>query len=125
MSDEFRRLWEQQEALRRMMKPSGDLWRHIDPVHDAYKGLGIGSATMDFIRQEEERRRMLADLMDVGSVAKITQDFERQRKLLEGPVEEARRLGLFDPNSDIRKSISATMEAQQAYERLFRLPETM
>jgi hypothetical protein len=125
MSDDFRRLWEQQEALRRMIDPLGDLRRHIDPLHNAYKGLGIGSATMDFIRQEEERRKMLVDLADVGGVAKITQDFERQRKLLEGPVEEARRLGLFDPNSDIRKSISATMDAQQAYERLFRLPETM
>lgn len=125
MSDDFRRLWEQQEELRRMMAPLGDIRRHIDPLHDAYGRLGIGSATMDFIRQEEERRKMLADLGGAGGVAKIAQDFERQRKLLEGPVEEARRLGLFDPHSDIRKSISATLEAQQAYERLFRLPETM
>lgn len=123
MSDELRRILEQQEALRRMMEPFGNLQQHIDPLIDTYKHLGIGSATMDFLRQEEERRKMLSSLGDVSAVAKASQDFERQRKLLEGPVEEARRLGLFDPQSDIRKSITATIEAQQAYERLFRLPE--
>lgn len=123
MSDELHRLWEQQEALRRMIDPLGDLRRHIDPLGDVYRQLGIGSATMDFLRQEKERRKMLSDLTDVGGLAKISQDYERQRKLIEGPVEEARRLGLFDPQLDFRKSVSAALEAQQAYERLFRLPE--
>ena len=123
MSDEFRRFWEQQEALRRMMDPLGDLRRHIDPLVDDFKRLGIGSATMDFLRQEEERRKVLSYLVDVGGVAKIAKDFDHQRKLLEGPVEEARRLGLFAPQSDILESINATIEAQQTYERLFRLPD--
>lgn len=123
MSDEFRRFWEQQEALQRKMDSFGDVWRHVDKLGGAYKRLGIGAATMDFLRQEEERRKMLSGLADFGSAAKIAQDFERQRKLLEGPVEEARRLGLFDPQSDFRKSISVALEAKQAYDRLFRLPE--
>lgn len=125
MSDEIRRIWEQQESLRRMMDPLGDLRQQIDPLGDAYKRLGIGAATMDFLRKEGERRKLLSGLADVGGVAKLAQDFERQRKLLEGPIEEARRLGLFDPNSDIRKSISATIEARKDYERLFRLPEAV
>jgi len=123
VSDEFRRLWEQQEAWRKLADPLGDLRRHIDPLGDAYKQLGLGSATMDFIRQEEERRKLLSGIADVGGVAKMAAEAERQRKLLEGPIEEARRLGLLDPASDLRQSITATMQAREAYDRLFRLPE--
>lgn len=123
MSDELRRLWEQQETWRRLTDPLGELRRHIDPLGDIYKQIGLGSTTMEFLRQEEERRKLLSGIADLGGAAKIAADFESQRKLLEGPIEEARRVGLFDPNSDIRQSITAAMEARQVYESMFRLPE--
>ena len=123
MSDEFRRLWEQQEAWRKLADPLGDLRRHIDPLGDMYKQLGLGSATMDFIRQEEERRKVLSGIGDVGGIVKMAAEAERHRKLVEGPIEEARRLGLLDPTSDLRQSITATMQAREAYDRLFRLAE--
>ncbi len=123
MSDEFRRLWEQQEAWRKLAEPLGDLRRHVDPIGDAYKQLSLGSATMDFIRQEEERRKLLSGIGDVGGFAKLAADAERQRKLLEGPIEEARRIGLLDPTSNLRQSITATMQARDVYDRLFRLPK--
>lgn len=120
MSDGIRRLMEEQERMRRLADPFGDLRRQAD----AFRQLGIGSATMDFLRQEEERRRLLASLttFDIGGVAKAAAEFEHQRKLLEGPIEEARRLGLLDPNSEIRKSFSAALEARQTYEQMFRSP---
>lgn len=105
------------------MDPLGDLRQHNDPLGDARKQLGVGSVMLDFLRQEEERRRTLSNLAGLGGMEKIAHDFERQRKLLEGPVEEARRLGLFDPHSDIRKSISVVTEPQWDHERLFRLPK--
>ena len=123
MTDEFRRLWKQQEEWRKLTDPLGDLRRHIDPLGDAYKQLGLGSATMDFIRQEDERRKLLSGIIDVGGIGKIATDAERHRKLLEGPIEEARRLGLLDPTSDLRESLSATMHARETYDRLFRRPE--
>ena len=123
MSDEFRRLWEQQEAWRKLADPLGDLRRHIDPLGDAYNQLNLGSATMDFIRQEEERRKLLSGIGDVGGMAKMAIDATRHGKLLEGPIEEARRLGLLDPTSDLRQSITATMQVREGYDRLFRLPE--
>lgn len=123
MSDEFHRLWAQQEALRRMMDPLVDLRPYIDPPVDVYKQLGIGSETMDFLRKEEERRRIWPDITDVGSLTKISMDYERQRNLIEGPIEEARRAGLFDPLSHSYKSVSAALEARQACESLFRLPQ--
>ena len=123
MSDEFRRIWEQQEAWKRMADPLGDLRRHIDPLGDAYKQLGLGSTTMEFLRQEEERRKLLSGLGGVSGIAKMAADAEQQRKLLEGPIEEARRLGLLDPTSELRQSITAAMEARESYERMFRHPE--
>lgn len=120
MSDSIRRLWEEQERLRRLSNPFGDLRRQAD----ALRQLGVESASIDFLRHEEERCRLLTGFAtsDLSDVAKIAADFEQQRKLLEGPIEEARRIGLLDPESDIRKSLSATMEAREGYERLFRLP---
>tara|TARA_R110002074_G_scaffold234473_1_gene406309 strand:+ start:10270 stop:11514 length:1245 start_codon:yes stop_codon:yes gene_type:complete len=131
MFNDLRRFWEQREVLQRMMDPTDDLRGHIDSLEDTYKDsledtykrLGIGSAMMDFLRKEEERRKLPFVIADVGGLAKVSEDIERHRKLLEGPLEEARRLGLFDPQSDIRNLINATIEAQQAYEHLFRLPE--
>ena len=123
MSDEFGRLWEQQEAWRKLADPLGDFRRHIDPLGNAYKQLGLGSATMDFLRQEEERRKLLSGIGGVGGIAEMAAEADRHRKLLEGPIEEARRLGLLDPTSDLRQSITATMQAREAYDRLFRLPQ--
>ncbi len=120
MSDSFRRLWEDQERLRRLADPFGDLRRQAV----AFQQLGVGSTTLEFLRQEEERRRLLAGftMPDVGEAASLASEFERQRKLVEGPIEEARRSGLLDPGSDIRKSLASVMDARASYEGLFRLP---
>lgn len=123
VSDGLRRIWEEQERLRRLAEPLGDLRRRMDPLGEAYKQLGLGSTTLEFLRHEEERRKLMAGIADLGGVAEIAADAERQRKLLEGPIEEARRLGLFNPASDLRKSMATAMMARQEYERLFRLPE--
>ncbi len=130
MSDSIRRVWEQQEALRRMADPFGDLRRQIDPVDDAYAQLGIWSETTHFLQQEEERRKLLSGVvgdyrrmgLDGDAIARMAEEAERHRKLLEGPVEEARRLRLLDLNSDLCRSMAA-IGAQQAYKRVFRRPE--
>ncbi len=123
MSNEFRLIREQQEAWKRMAFPLGDLRRHIDPLGNAYKQLGLGSTTMEFLRQEEERRKLLSGLGGFGGIAQMATDAERQRKLLKGPIEEARRLGLLDPTSELRQSITAAVEARAYYEKMFRHPQ--
>lgn len=124
MPKEIRRLMEQQEALQRKVDPWGDLRQRIDPLGDVYKRLGVGSATMDFLRREEVRRTtVLSSFAKVDGAAEAAQDYARQLKILTGPIEEARRMGLLDPVSDIRQSIGTTTAAQLAYESLFRLPE--
>jgi hypothetical protein len=127
MSDVIRRLLEQQDAFRRIVEPLADL---IDPLGDTYKQLGIGTETILFLQQAEQRRKLLSGIMgdhgrlslDGASITQLAEEAERHRALLEGPMEEARRLGLLDQNSDFRRSIGAAIEAQDAYERMFRLP---
>jgi hypothetical protein len=123
MSDTFRRICEQHEAFLRLAEPLGNQWCRVDPLSDVYNKLGIGSTTIRFLQEEEERRKLLAGIIDIGAVANLTADAERQLKLLEGPIEEARRLGLLDSSSDIRSSLAMVMEVHQNYERLFSLPE--
>lgn len=130
MTDSWRRILEQQEAARRALEGFADIRRTLDPMGDAMKNLGIGADTLRFLREEESRRKMLADVASQsllfaenrGAIAKALEDVERQRKLLEGPLEEAKRLGLLDPSSDLRMAMSATLKAQADYEKLFRLP---
>lgn len=123
MSDEIKRILGQRDMLRQAIEPLGGLLRHIEPIGDIYKQLGIGPATMAVFQHENERSKFLAGLMDMGAGARAHLDIERHRQLLQGPVEEARRLGVFDAQADIRQSIGATIEAQKAFESLFRLPK--
>lgn len=123
MSDEIERLRRKEENLRRLAEPLGDLRRHLIPVGDVYKDLGLGSATLEFVRQEEERRKLTAGIADLSGIAKIAADAQSHLELLKGPVEEARRLGFFDPTSNLRESMAAAITAHHEYARLFRLPE--
>jgi hypothetical protein len=122
MSDDYRRFLEQQEALKRMLKPLEDLQRYIDPVETAYKDLGINTATMQLLQQEAARQKMLSSLIDVDRATQIAQDFDRQRELLEGSAEEAKRFGLLNPQFDTYSSVKAAIEAHLDHERMFRLP---
>ncbi|ALO39943.1 hypothetical protein UZ73_17740 [Alcaligenes faecalis] len=106
-----------------MADPMSDLRRHIDQPADLHGQLGIESTINDMLRQEKERHKILTNFPNAGSFTKIYQDYERQRELLNLPEEEAKRLELLNHQSDLHKSLSATLEAQQAYKRLFRLPK--
>ncbi|MBC8726577.1 hypothetical protein F6X37_35280, partial [Paraburkholderia sp. 31.1] len=119
MSDDFRRLFPQYDELRQLTSPLKEMQEHLRLLGDARRHLGMGSEMMELLRQEAANRKTVLGLTDLTNIAR---DFERQRALLEGPIEQARRLGLLDPYSDIRKSIDAATALQQAHKDLFRLP---
>jgi hypothetical protein len=77
VSNSIRRTIEQQEAMRRLG----------DSLGEAYRQLGIGSDTLRFLRDEEERRKLLSSLYQKGAFAQVVEDAERHRKLIEGPLE--------------------------------------
>ena len=61
-------------------------------------------------------------LVGKNALAQVLENAERQRRLIEGPIEQARKLGLLNPQSDLNTAIKASMQAQADYEKLFRLP---
>lgn len=131
MSDNFRKLLEQQEALRRAVDPFEDMRKLAPSWSDTINSLGVGSETLSFLKQYEKERKLLSSIVDdyrisgvsAETLMRISEDAEMHRGLLEGPIEEARRMGFLDPHSDIRSAMETALEANRAYERMFRLPE--
>lgn len=126
MSDAMRRIFEEQERMRRLMKPYEDLerlQRDISPLEDLSKKLGLPPAALDFVRQEAERQKLMSGIPDICNIIDIAK-IGRQRHLLEGPVEEMRRLGLLDGKTATQSAVDKIIEDQARYHQLFRLPVT-
>lgn len=127
MTDSWRRILEQQEVIRRATESHADLQRKLDPLAEAMKNLGQAPDVLRFLREEDDRRKLLADMVGQfaqtrSAVQKILDDAEQQRKFMEGPLEGARRLGLLDRRFDAPQALLAALNAQAEYEKLFRLP---
>jgi hypothetical protein len=123
MSYEIRRYLELQQSLQRAINAFRDEQSHITQLREASKPLGMDSSIMASIQKEIDwHRKISSSLEGVGGITKFAQDIERQRKLLEGPLDEAKRLGLYDTRSEFHKLLDKTIEEQQSYERLFRSP---
>ncbi len=120
MSDIFRKMLEDQDRLCKFTSPSIDLEKILNPAGSALADL---HATHRLFEDQEAHRKILADIYGGTSFSRLFDDLEKHRKLLEGPIAEARRIGLFDPHSDRSKTIMAATEARSIYERTFRLPE--
>ncbi|MBY0573377.1 MAG: hypothetical protein K2P84_06815 [Undibacterium sp.] len=116
--DELGRYFKQEEELRRI----ADIRRYIDPMRDAYNRLGIDEAAFAIFRQEDIRQKKLSEITNASGTLEFVKDSWDQPNRLGSEIENARRLALIDPISDIRKSIAATIKSQQSYENLFRLP---
>lgn len=121
-SDVFRKLIQDQERLRKLTNPLGDLDKLANPMGITLANLTAESEAVKAIRQQTAQQKMLADIYGSSSFSGIFEDAEKHRKMLEGPLAEARRIGLLDPQSDFRKSIAAATQAQSLYENAFRLP---
>ena len=124
MSDAMRRILEEQERMRKLLKPYVDLKPYIDPLEDQLKKCGLSSAALDIIRQEQERQKLLSGLPAALNIKNELDKIERQRHLLQGPIDEMRRLGLFDGKTATQSAIDKIIEDQARFHQQFRLPET-
>lgn len=123
--DAMRRFLEEQERMRKLMQPYEDMKRlqqQINPLQDQLKNLGLDSAAMKFIREEEERRKLYSGLPEVSIVKTELEKMERHRQLRDGPVGELWRLGLFDQKPATQSVMDKVIEEHARYEELFRLP---
>lgn len=123
MSDEWRRIIERQNEIRRLLNPFGDTLRGVDTIGDIYKKMGIGEHARSIAHQEADPRRRLSGVADMSVVASTIADIDRQRGFAHGAVEEARRLGLFDRDSYLTRAMGSSRTARDDYDRLFRRPE--
>lgn len=124
MDDAMRRMLEEQERMRRLMKPYEDLEQlqpYINPVEDHLKKLGLDSAALDVIRKEGELQKLLSNMPEVWGLKHELEKFERQRSFQE-QVESMRRLGLLDGKTATQSAVDKIIEDQARYQQLFRLP---
>ena len=120
----MRKMLEEQEKMRRLLKPYEDLerlQRYINPVEDHLKKLGIDSAALDVMRREAELQKLLSNMPEVCGLKHELEKSERQRSL-EKQIEEIRRLGLLDGKSATQSAYDKAVEDQARYQQLFRLP---
>jgi len=119
MTDEIRRFLEEQRRMQELLRP---MQQQFEAMNNTYKLFEQNSAHSLF-RQEEETRKLLSSFGGHTGLGKAIKDLEAHRKLLESPLLEARRLGVFDAHSDLHKSITTAFEARKAYEAMFRVPQ--
>ncbi|MFZ6770695.1 Swt1 family HEPN domain-containing protein [Undibacterium sp. Di26W] len=126
MSDDLRRYLEEQERIRQLLNPLNDLKRiqsYINPHEDYIKKFEIEPTALDIIRDAEARQKLLSDIPVGLALSNEIQKIERQRQLVRGSVEELRQLGFIDSKTETQSAINNILEAQNSYNRLFRLPE--
>lgn len=123
VSDAIRKLFADQERMRKLTNPLGDIEKLVNPAGRLAAQLQATSPALSLIEQQTVHQKLLADVYGTSSFARMYEDIEKRRKMLEGPIAEARRIGLLDPQSDLQKSIAAATQVQTLYDKAFRLPK--
>ncbi len=85
-SDVFRKLIQDQERLRKLTNPLGDLGKLVNPVGGTLANLTAESGAVKAIRQQTAQQKMLADIYGSSSFSRVFEDAEKHRKMLEGPL---------------------------------------
>ena len=124
MSDSIRKMLEQQDAMRRLTDPISDIMKTSRMATEIYGQVGAASEAMRLFKADEERRKMLSSIYDGGAVGRLMREMDERRKLIEGPIEQARQLGLLDPASDFRSSLATISAEHERYRQSFALPAT-
>lgn len=95
-SDIVRKLFEDQERLRQLTNPLGDLDKLVNPMGVALADITAGRSAVEAVRQHALHPKLLADISATSAVSRLMEDAQKHRKMLEGPLTEARRIGLLN-----------------------------
>ncbi|MBX8493786.1 Swt1 family HEPN domain-containing protein [Pseudomonas cichorii] len=121
MSDQLKKLLEQQEYIQRLINPYGDIQSQMTAmVNNVSKSYLFCSHN----GLESERLKLLASLDTLGDSAYHGLD-NRLRIGAGGALEEARYLGLISQTSNLAEMRAAVLSAQAAYAHQFRLPKIL
>lgn len=141
MSDEMRRILEEQARMEKLLKPFAafeeyermqrllkpirdweDLQRHINPLQHHLDKIGLTPSRLSELQEQERWRKLIPDFPSARSIADEAERIERQRLLLQGPVGDLKRLGLLDDKLPTLNAIEKIIEDQNRYQQQFRLP---
>lgn len=123
MSDLFRKIIEDQERIRKLTNPFGDLDRIINPAGSTLASLTTTNAMQSLIPKSTISDKLLADVYRTDAFTRLGNNLAKHKFALEGPLSEARRIGLLDSRSDISKAIAAATQVQSRFDKMFRLPQ--
>jgi hypothetical protein len=153
LDDEIKRIRDAEELLRRAADPLGALDDQLATINNLSRLAGMDntsarilagamdstmanvlSGAMDSTSARilsgalDPRLKLQHDLsaiagVDTSGMLALTSDFDRHAKLLAGPMEDYRRLGLLDATSPLRRTLDSAFLAHQKFIDQFRLPE--
>ena len=107
------------------LQPLRDIQRLADPYSEIRRQIDVESKMLTTLRREEAWRKSFADMDQSSALAKLNDQWERQRKLMEGPFEQARRLGVVGLGMPdiLRGGLTAMQLSEIPHTVAFRLPQ--
>lgn len=124
MTDSFRWMKDLDVATR-ALQPLRDIQRLADPFSQIRRHIDVESGILATFRQEEAWRKTFSDVSQSGALAKLNDQWECHRKLIEGPFEQARRVGVagLGMPAMVRGGLTAMQFHEIANLAAFRLPQ--
>lgn len=123
MSDIVSKLIKDQERIRKLTEPYGNLSKHLIPTSGVFQQLAAGSKVANLMAEQNSHAKMMSDIHGGSGISRMMKDLKKHKSLLEGPIAEARRIGLLDHESDLMKSIAAISKTNSLRDKMFGLPK--
>lgn len=120
MTNDLLKLLAQQDAYAKLLGV-GDLASARVATVDLSLSRAAGRGGIMEMLEEEDRLRKMA-LGQIGDLAALGLASDQARRISQGPIEDARHLGLLASGAEHNGAIAAAMKAQTTYEALFRNP---
>ncbi|MBR7782678.1 Swt1 family HEPN domain-containing protein [Undibacterium luofuense] len=121
MSGTIKKILEEQEKFRNLIKPHDQLTQSFKSIQDP---ISVSTA-YKAIQKIEDWQKLLSSVSNSFSIKNEMDNIERQRQLLLGPIEEMRRLGFIDGNTPFQSEIDKILEDQARFRQQFRLPQPL
>lgn len=112
------------DVASRALQPLRDIQRLADPMSEIRNAISVESKVLATLRREEAWRKAFSHMGQLSALTKLNEELGRQRRVFEGPVEQARRLGAIGGFPEaVRGGLTAMQFHEIAHMGAFRLPQ--
>ena len=95
MSDIVSKLIKDQEQMRKLTEPYGNLSKHLSPLSGAFEQLTVRSSVFKMMAEQNPHAKLMSDICGGSDISRMMNDLEKHRSLLEGSMAEARKICLL------------------------------